>query len=189
MWSAMRTLLASSQYPVFKVQAQRGDTLRVARPAVNHFFRPIFACLTSAVPEIRNAPEVGASDGRRPPFHGRIRYPIDRPVMQLFKPVLHSVGRSSLVTLPPPPRQRKQSVRAIRACSRGLCDERSTEAHAVLPETSERHFEDSRLTTSRVRARSVACPPEALARQDWQARYRTHAAQRPRRRCARRPDR
>jgi hypothetical protein len=34
-------------------------------------------------------------------------YPIDRPVMQLFKPVLHSVGRSSLATLPPPTGQRK----------------------------------------------------------------------------------
>lgn len=49
MWSVVQTLLASSQYPVFKVQAQRGDTLRVFRPAVNAFSRPFSSFLATLV--------------------------------------------------------------------------------------------------------------------------------------------
>ena len=38
-----RILTGLSQYPVFKVQAQRGDTLPMSLPAVNRFSQPISA--------------------------------------------------------------------------------------------------------------------------------------------------
>jgi hypothetical protein len=100
-----RILTGLSQYPVFKVQAQRGDTLLVPFPAVNGFLQPISATCRSA------------GDERRPHLFGRGRRlgagapawlvpaPLsDRPRnTPSYQPALHlrTYGRSSLGNVPP----------------------------------------------------------------------------------------
>jgi len=67
MRSDMRTLLASSQYPVFKVQAQRGHTLLVVHPTVNTFFQPILRMRLPCSGR-ENASVLEASERGRPPW-------------------------------------------------------------------------------------------------------------------------
>jgi hypothetical protein len=78
-WFAMRTLLASSQYPVFKVQAQRGVTLLVVHPAVNHRAQ-LISEHDRPSQGMKNAPCWEASDGRGT----AIRWL--RPVIRLTSP-------------------------------------------------------------------------------------------------------
>ena len=59
--SDLRIRAGSSQYPIFKVQAQRGDTLPARPPAVNRFLKlPCGSC-----PGNRNAPGLPEASHRR----------------------------------------------------------------------------------------------------------------------------
>jgi hypothetical protein len=62
-----RILTGLSQYPVFKVQAQRGDTLRVPVPAVNRFSQPISRTSRCSLEGIQKAPAVSAGGVGRAP--------------------------------------------------------------------------------------------------------------------------
>ena len=59
MWIRERILTGLSQYPVFKVQAQRGDTLLARSPAVNQLLPPI-SQVVSRCPDrpMKNAPNL-----------------------------------------------------------------------------------------------------------------------------------
>ncbi len=101
MWSAMQTLLASSQYPVFKVQAQRGVTLLVFNLAVNRFVLLISAFLRQWLRGIKIAPCRERRTVGRPPFYGRCPLS-DCPHRNLAFQVRAPLSRrSSLATLAP----------------------------------------------------------------------------------------
>lgn len=55
-----RILTGLSQYPVFKVQTQRGDTLPMSLPAVNRFPQPISESSLARLSETQNAPAFSA---------------------------------------------------------------------------------------------------------------------------------
>lgn len=88
-WIRVRILTGLSQYPVFKVQAQRGATLRVLPPAVNRIFEPILKNFRDPVSGTKKAPTrkvggVGAVPDQYDWFQHL--YPIALTTVRSFKP-------------------------------------------------------------------------------------------------------
>jgi len=83
-----RILTGLSQYPVFKVQAQRGDTLLVPIPAVNRFRLPISTTFASSFRGMQNAPAFSAGGvGWAPDQYGWLQhfYPIALSIPRAIK--------------------------------------------------------------------------------------------------------
>lgn len=101
-----RILTGLSQYPVFKVQAQRGDTLPMSLPAVNCFSQPISELLARPS-EMQNAPAFLAGGVGTVPMYQHcwsgpaIRSPSYNLVLSR-RARLRCIGTSSFDKLPSP---------------------------------------------------------------------------------------
>jgi len=87
MWIRERILTGLSQYPVFKVQAQRGDTLLARSPAVNQLLPPI-SQVVSRCPDrpMKNAPNLRLEASARRWLGRHMRPQFAYPIILVARP-------------------------------------------------------------------------------------------------------